>query len=93
MGGEGSMYHMIVSMRINRSLRRSKRRKFRNLKRQAVSAQVKKWKDVEISKTELQQIKKEIRAKISKEKRMYNLVALVLSLLFSFIAYYFRAYF
>ncbi|HIP49730.1 MAG TPA: hypothetical protein EYG92_12305 [Lutibacter sp.] len=93
MGGEGSMSHMIISMRINRALRRSKRRKFRNQKISQVSTILRKWKKIEISEEELQQIKKEIKAKIQKDKRLYNLVAIALTLLFILLVYHFRAYF
>ena len=93
MGGEGSMSHMIISMRINRALLRSKRRKFRNQKISQVSTILRKWKKIEISEDELKQIKKEIKAKIQKDKRLYNLVAIALTLLFIFLVYHFRAYF
>jgi len=92
MGGEGSMSHMIISLRINRALRRSKRRKFKNQKNFKASSNSKNWKHIAISEEELKQIKKEIRAKVSKDIRLYNWIAVILTLLFVLLLYHYRAY-
>lgn len=91
MGGEGSMSHMIITMRINRALRRSKRRKFRKQK-SLQSSHNQKWKYIEISEEELQKIKKEIKHKVQQQQLLYNSVAVILLIITVWVLYHFKQY-
>lgn len=83
MAGEGSMLHTINTLKNNRNLRRSKRRKFRNQNSSSLNYGENPIVTLKISDEKLQIIKKKIRLRIKKDKRK-NLI--MSSILFSIVA-------
>jgi len=87
MGVDSSiMLHMIKKLRANNAVRRS-RIKFKKDKNSSAIAE--KWKKKNISDLELQEIKDEIKTKVNKETRLYNILAIVLVILFVLGVYHF----
>ncbi len=85
MGGEGSMLHMINTIKANRALRRSKRRKFKNSNMSMTSYKDRYVKEVEISDKDLLIIKEQIKTKIKRDRRKHLVFSVVLFSIFIFI--------
>ncbi len=92
MAGEGSMLHMINTLKNNRNLRRSKRRKFRNQNSSSLNTDEKPIVTLEISDEKLENIKQEIRMRVKKERRNNRIFNISLFSLFGLLLLYFWSY-
>lgn len=82
MGGEGSMLHMINTLKNNRNLRRSRRRKFKNAKDEVNASIEWQYKAPNISDEKLEQIKNEIRLQTQKDQKKHFILSVALFMLF-----------
>ena len=96
MGGEGSMLHAINTIRANRALRGSKRRKFRNkmlrLKFQNSSKRNINSYKKDISKEDLEKVKNQIRLQIIKDQEKSYILSIIFLCVFVLILSYFWTY-
>jgi len=92
MSGAGSMLDMQNTLRNNRNLKRSKRRKFRNEGSLSSDYKKNRFESVDISDEKLQIIKKEIRLRIKKDKRKNLIISSILFSIVALILLYFWKY-
>lgn len=93
MSGAGSMLNMVNTLRNNRNLRRSKQRKFRNETpnpkfQNSSKREIKSFKK-DISKEDLEKVKKQIRLQIIKDQERSYILSIVLLCIFALILSYF----
>jgi len=88
MPGEGSMLHMIITLRNNRNLRRSRRRRFLNRENETGPNNVRLFHRQDISSDQLQMVKQEIRMRTKKERRKtLTITTIVFTILGFFLIY------
>ncbi len=88
MGGEGSMLHMINTLKNNRNLRRSKRRKFRNDNTSSSGYHRNKFVSPDISDEKLKSIKEDIRRRVKREKLRNALIGGIVFSVFGLLIVY-----
>lgn len=96
MSGAGSMLNMQNTLKSNKDLRRSKRRKFRNetlisTSQNSAKREINRFKK-DISKEDLEGVKKQIRIQIKKNQKKYFVLSIVLFSVFMLILSYFWTY-
>lgn len=96
MAGEGFMLHTINTLKANRALRRSKRRKFRNetlksTSRNSEKIEINRFKK-DISSVALEEVKHQIRIQIKKDQKKYFVISIILFSLTALILSYYWKY-
>lgn len=91
MGGEGNILHMIQTLKNNRRLKKSIRRKFKN--GEIVESTHKDWQlyKPDVTEKEMEEIIEKIRLKVQRQNKVYSYMRFVLfAILIAVIAYFWK---